>query len=95
MISAVAVNFITFRLKDQPYFNTKFEVPTNKVIDWKLVLGACIFGVGWGVGGLCPGPAVALYPEFTIQVSILFMLFLAVGQYLANTIVIRADRKNE
>lgn len=66
MISAVGVNFITFRLLDKPIMNTKYEVPTNKVIDLKLVLGACIFGAGWGIGGLCPGPAVALYTEFTV-----------------------------
>jgi len=66
MLAAVALNFITFRIKKEPFLNTKYEVPTNTVIDWKLVTGACIFGAGWGIGGLCPGPAIALFPEFTI-----------------------------
>jgi uncharacterized membrane protein YedE/YeeE len=33
----------------------KFNVPTNRKIDSKLVFGAAIFGLGWGIGGLCPG----------------------------------------
>lgn len=66
MISAVGINFITFRLMDKPVFNIKFEIPTNKTVDLKLILGGLIFGMGWGIGGLCPGPAFALYPEFTI-----------------------------
>lgn len=36
-----------------------FSVPTNKIIDANLVFGAAIFGFGWGIGGLCPGPAIA------------------------------------
>lgn len=38
----------------------KFNVPTNKVIDANLVFGEAIFGLGWGIGGLCPGPALFL-----------------------------------
>ena len=43
-----------------PLFNDKFELPksTIKDVDWKLVLGAATFGVGWGLTGTCPGPAV-------------------------------------
>ena len=37
----------------------KFSVPTNKIVDANLVLGAAVFGIGWGIGGLCPGPAIA------------------------------------
>eukprot|EP01083_Nonionella_stella_P295722 1004973_1 len=37
----------------------KFSVPTNKIIDANLVFGSAIFGFGWGIGGLCPGPAIA------------------------------------
>lgn len=50
-------NFFTFnymiKKKKKPVFNSKLEVPTNKVIDWKLIVGASIFGIGWGLGGLC------------------------------------------
>ena len=35
-----------------------FDLPTNKIIDYKLVLGELTFGLGWGIAGLCPGPAM-------------------------------------
>lgn len=38
----------------------KFNVPTNKIIDANLVFGEALFGLGWGIGGLCPGPALFL-----------------------------------
>ena len=45
------MNFITFyyiiKIKKIPVYNTKMEVPTNKVIDWKLVVGESLFGFGW------------------------------------------------
>lgn len=42
-----------------PLFADKFSLPTARGIDLRLVLGAAIFGVGWGLVGLCPGPALA------------------------------------
>lgn len=45
----------------------KFNVPTNRTIDLKLILGNTLFGLGWGIAGLCPGPALFLaangYPQ--------------------------------
>lgn len=38
----------------------RFGIPTNTVIDWQLLLGAACFGIGWGIAGACPGPAVSL-----------------------------------
>jgi uncharacterized protein len=62
LIGAVAVagagNLIARRLR-QPMFDTAFHLPTRKHIDLPLIAGAGIFGVGWGMSGLCPGPAIA------------------------------------
>ncbi|ASJ70794.1 DUF6691 family protein [Granulosicoccus antarcticus] len=52
--------FIGFRLvwrRESPTFNSRFDVPTNRSIDAPLLTGAAIFGMGWGIGGFCPGPA--------------------------------------
>jgi uncharacterized membrane protein YedE/YeeE len=43
-----------------PFFNEKFELSTKTVkdVDWKFVFGAVVFGIGWGLSGTCPGPAI-------------------------------------
>lgn len=43
----------------QPLFDVNFQVPTRRDIDWRLVTGAALFGIGWGLVGFCPGPAIA------------------------------------
>jgi uncharacterized protein len=61
MVGAIAVHFVAYRLirgRAAPLFDTKFYLPTRKDLDRRLVLGAALFGIGWGLGGLCPGPAL-------------------------------------
>lgn len=41
-----------------PLYDEKFHLPERTAVDRPLVLGAAIFGVGWGMGGFCPGPAI-------------------------------------
>ncbi len=70
-VSALGV-LLTRRLK-HPLFDETFHLPDNQVIDRRLIVGAAIFGVGWGLVGLCPGPALAnLFrgsPELAIFVA--------------------------
>ena len=61
MGGAVAVHLIAYRLirgRQHPVLAERFQLPTRKDIDARLVLGAAIFGLGWGLGGFCPGPAI-------------------------------------
>jgi uncharacterized membrane protein YedE/YeeE len=61
MGGAVLVTLISFRFilrRSRPLFGSKFYVPTRQDIDRNLVLGAALFGVGWGIAGYCPGPAI-------------------------------------
>ena len=44
--------------RGEPWFDVRFHVPTRRDLDLQLVLGAAIFGVGWGLGGVCPGPGI-------------------------------------
>jgi uncharacterized protein len=58
---AVSVTIIAFRFvlrRPHPIFADKFQLPTKNDIDIPLVLGAAIFGIGWGIAGYCPGPGI-------------------------------------
>jgi uncharacterized membrane protein YedE/YeeE len=65
MAGAIAVHFTAYRLlrgRPSPYFAERFWLPTRRDIDRRLVIGAAVFGVGWGLAGYCPGPAVVALP---------------------------------
>lgn len=47
------------RRMEHPLFAPRFSLPDRTDLDWRLVGGAALFGIGWGVAGICPGPAVA------------------------------------
>lgn len=51
--------FALARRRTQPLFDLKFQIPTRRDIDARLLLGAALFGTGWGIAGYCPGPAIA------------------------------------
>ncbi|GAB4207299.1 MAG: transporter [Coleofasciculaceae cyanobacterium] len=58
---AVTVTVIAFRFvlrRPQPVFANRFHLPTKKDIDKPLIIGAALFGVGWGIAGYCPGPGI-------------------------------------
>jgi len=62
--------------------NLKLPSPTSSPIDRPLVIGAAIFGVGWGLGGFCPGPALANLGALRIE-ALLFVATMAIGMVLA------------
>jgi uncharacterized membrane protein YedE/YeeE len=54
-----ALGYLIVRRMKKPVLANSFCIPENRVIERKLVLGAALFGAGWGLVGLCPGPAIA------------------------------------
>jgi len=61
MGGAIGVHFFAYRFiakKSSPWFAAKFSVPSRRDIDAKLIVGALLFGAGWGLGGFCPGPSI-------------------------------------
>lgn len=62
MGGALLVTLVGYRLvlkRSGPLFEDRFRLPTRKDIDPPLLAGAALFGIGWGIAGLCPGPALA------------------------------------
>ena len=62
MVGAIGVHLLALRLlrgkRERPRFAETFHVPSATQVDARLLGGAAIFGVGWGIAGFCPGPAV-------------------------------------
>ena len=85
MIGALIVSSPLFHLiknKEKPLFAEKFNYSNNKEINNKLVIGSALFGAGWGLGGLCPGPAISSIALLNIN-SIIFVAAMFIGFYLA------------
>lgn len=89
MGGGVIVNFIGHRLvtkRPTPLFGDRFRLPAMQDIDSKLVTGAVLFGMGWGLAGLCPGPVISsalLNPESGLLFAGLMMFGLFIGQRVA------------
>jgi uncharacterized protein len=65
LAGATLTTFIGYRLAwrlPKPVLESRFELPSSTAIDRPLVAGAALFGIGWGIGGYCPGPALTALP---------------------------------
>ena len=85
MIGALIVStpiFHFFKNKNKPLFSSNFSIPTNKEIDKKLIIGAVFFGAGWGLAGLCPGPAISSIALLNVSSGI-FVISMFIGFYIA------------
>ena len=89
MVSAVVVMFIAVRIgkgRQAPLFAAAFHEPEFTKIDTPLVAGAALFGIGWGMSGICPGPAISLI-AFWPQYLLVYLLALFVGSYGGSIVV--------
>jgi uncharacterized membrane protein YedE/YeeE len=93
MAGAVAVTFVGYnRIQKQPrpVFGEKFHLPTKQELDLRIISGPAIFGVGWGLAGFCPGPAVTAL-GFGSTAAVIFVAAMAAGMMLARWL---ADRSS-
>jgi len=84
MVGALAVAIPGFRLaqrRDAPVLGGRFEVPAQRAVDRRLVIGGGIFGVGWGLVGFCPGPAIASLAFGRLE-SLVFVLAMVAGAWV-------------
>jgi len=83
MVAALIVTFAAIRIgrvRQKPLFDVQFHQPEFNRIDAPLVIGSALFGVGWGMSGICPGPAISLI-AFWPQNLAIYLLALFAGSY--------------
>lgn len=88
---AVAVTAIAFRFilrLPKPLFDRSFEEPTRGRIDARLIGGASLFGIGWGLAGYCPGPGIVSLGRFAPDAYVFVIAFLA-GSFVFRAVVRR------
>ncbi|GAB4214213.1 MAG: YeeE/YedE family protein [Sandaracinaceae bacterium] len=95
MGGAVAVHATVWLLvkgRASPLLAERFALPTRRDIDAKLVLGAAIFGLGWGFGGFCPGPAITSLPSAAPSV-IAFVVAMLAASWITGELEARAGTR--
>jgi len=84
---AVVIFFISWRISIaqlHPLLNHKITIPLKtRIFEPQLLVGSSIFGVGWGIVGLCPGPSISSIAYLMPQ-TVIFILSMAAGIYFAN-----------
>lgn len=89
MGGAVLVTLVAFfatpRASARPWFARAFVLPRRDTVDLRLVLGAILFGVGWGLSGYCPGPAMATLLIGQMD-TVIFVMAMLPGMWLARKI---------
>lgn len=81
MIGALIVSATSFQLikkNKKTYFGQQLNLPANNKIDHKLIIGSLIFGIGWGLAGYCPGPALVSVMHGGYQ-PVIFVLSMLAG----------------
>lgn len=96
MGGAVLVMAIAWRLRARmlrPMFGEKFSLPDRKDLDARLIAGSILFGIGWGIAGLCPGPAIASL-ALSPAAALPFVIAMLAGMLLQK-IVSQAKREKQ
>ncbi len=89
MLGAVVTTYIGYRLvwrMERPFVTGEFQSSLKSEIDGRLIVGPILFGVGWGLVGLCPGPALASL-TFGGLSALIFFVALIIGMLVSKLIV--------
>ena len=81
MASAIPVAAVAFwfaKRRSRPLFEPGFTLPRNTRLETPLVVGSALFGIGWGLGGYCPGPAIASLSQPSVQL-VAFLVAMTLG----------------
>jgi uncharacterized membrane protein YedE/YeeE len=86
MVGAIAAHALSYRWivrRASPLLAAEFDIPTNRRIDVRLLAGSAVFGIGWGIGGYCPGPALVSIGGAT-SAALVFVPAMIAGMLLAD-----------
>jgi uncharacterized membrane protein YedE/YeeE len=84
MAGAIGVGLVAFRIargRSTSLLGTPMALPTNRAIDRRLVAGSVLFGIGWGVSGFCPGPALVAL-GFGASKALVFVAAMLAGMFV-------------
>ena len=87
MVGAIGVYIVVYPLSlkkmRKPLLDSEFNLVKLTKVDRKLVFGEVLFGIGWGLTGICPGPGITNAPVFSSTVMI-FLISMTVGMLIFN-----------
>ncbi len=84
MLGAVSVGFFAFRIakqRGQTVFSAPIQLPGKRTVDLRLVTGSLLFGIGWGLSGICPGPGLIMAASGETG-GIIFVLAMLLGMFI-------------
>ncbi|MDX1915748.1 MAG: DUF6691 family protein [Methylophilus sp.] len=91
MAGGISISMIAFtiaRKRSASYLGLPVQIPSNRQIDRPLIMGAALFGIGWGLAGICPGPAVVLLGAGSLQ-GVIFLVAMLIGMGLFEVVYAR------
>ena len=91
MGGGVIVTFIGYKyvlMQQRPFFDTTFHLPKATKVDFPIVVGPAIFGIGWGLAGFCPGPAFTALGTGSIS-AIVFVIAMLAGMVGARLLALQ------
>jgi len=86
VLSYLALQLLIQRNFSIPLLDGSFQIPSRKDLDRSLIIGALLFGSGWGLGGYCPGPAITSLGSGSLN-ALLFVVAMGVGMLLADRVI--------
>jgi uncharacterized membrane protein YedE/YeeE len=88
MAGAIGVHAVVFRViakRPSPLFASGWSIPTRRDVDRRLVAGAFVFGIGWGLAGICPGPGVVSLATFAPS-ALVFLAAMVVAMAITDRV---------
>jgi uncharacterized membrane protein YedE/YeeE len=80
-VVVATIGVIVQRRRPHPTFDTAYTLPTARAIDRRLLIGSAMFGIGWGIAGFCPGPALASL-VLGLPATMLFVVAMITGMLI-------------